>query len=161
MKRLAATATTTVEAPAARAMELLSAVDRYPDWDPEQVPRTEVLQRDAAGTPTRARTTLHVALGPLTRDFELDLDVEVGQDNRILLSRRAHGPGDTERFEVEWKVEAGPPTRIRVALEAELDIPRFLPVPVDQLSQNVAQGLVEAARTELEGSRPNASASSS
>jgi hypothetical protein len=160
MKRLSGTASTAVEAPAARALDLVSAVDRYPDWDPEQVPAAEVLERDAAGRPTRARTTLHIALGPLTRDFRLELDVAVGEDG-VRLSRRAHGSGDRERFEVQWRVEDGPPTRIAVTLEAELDIPRFLPVPVDQVSQSVAQGLVEAAKAELEGSRPNASASSS
>lgn len=161
MRRLAGTATASVDAPAARAMDLLSAIDRYPDWDPEQVPSAEVLERDAAGRPTRARTTLHVAFGPLTRDFNLDLDVEVMPEGRVKLSRQPNDAGDDERFEVEWRVQDGSPTTIQASLEAELNIPRFLPVPLDQLSQSVAQGLVEAAKTELEGSRPNASASSS
>ena len=160
MRRLSGSGAAVVDSSPARAVELLGAVDRYPEWTGDLVPRAEVSERDAAGRATRARATLHVALGPLNRDFDLELDVHVGE-REVRLARVPHDRGDRERLEVDWVVQDGPPTQIRVNLDAELDVPRLLPVPFDQLSHSVAQGLVDAAKAELDASSPKASASSS
>ena len=57
-------------------MALLAAVDRYPSWHPDVVKDVEVLERDDQGRPTKARTKLHVQHGPITRDFDLTMEVK-------------------------------------------------------------------------------------
>jgi hypothetical protein len=133
----------------------VSAVDRYPSWYPETVRDAEVMVRDAEGRPSGVRTTVHVAVGPLVRDFELLLEVRVREGHEVRLSRIPNEPTDPERFEVVWRVGAdGPPTRLELELAATLDVPRL--VPVGGVGDRLAQGFVDAAKRELE--RANSSA---
>lgn len=158
MKDLRANARAVVGAPPERCIALLSAVDGYPSWYPEAVRRAEVTERNPEGIPTGARALVHVAVGPLVRDFDLRLAVEVSA-RRVALRRIPHRPSDPERFEITWDVADGPATEIRLLLDASLEVPRF--IPVGGIGESLAQGFVEAARRALEGSSPNASASSS
>ena len=158
MKELSGEAAATVGAPATRCIELLAAVDRYPEWYPDVIRSAEVLERDRAGAPTRAAADVHVAVGPVSRSFALLLDVEVKRDG-VRLERVSSEPSDEEEFEVLWHVRSRRPTELHVTLRARLEVPRFL--PIGDVGETVAQGFVEAARRVLEDSRPNASASSS
>jgi len=158
VKELAGAAETAVAATAPECLALLSAVERYPEWYPEVIRRAAVTGRDAAGRPTRARATVRFSAGPLAHDFELTLEVEVREDG-VRLIRVPHEPSDPERFEVDWRVGDGPAATIGVRLSACLDVPRLL--PLGGAGESAAQGLVAAAKRALEGSRPNASASSS
>ncbi len=161
MKELGGTAAATIEVPGERCIELLAAVERYPEWYPEVILRAEVLERDRRGR-TRAAATVHVAVGPLNRDFELLLDVEAHAQG-VRLVRIPYDPADGEELEIEWVVNDGDPTRLQVALHARLDIPRL--VPLKGIGDAVAQGFVKAAKSVLEGSSegssPKVSASSS
>lgn len=159
MKDLHARASATVAATAHACTELLTAVDRYPAWYPDVIRDAEVVERAGDGTPSRARATVHVAVGPIARDFALTMAVAVQPDTRVTLTRIPHEPSDDERFELVWEIEGGPPTTLRLALSAYLDVPRML--PVGGVGEQLAQGFVDAARRALEGSSPNASASSS
>jgi ribosome-associated toxin RatA of RatAB toxin-antitoxin module len=159
MKELSASASATVAATPEACTQLLAAVDRYPDWYPDVIREAEVLERAADGTPERVRATVHVALGPIARDFRLVLLVAVEPGRRVTLSRVPHEPPDEERFELAWNVDVGPPTTLRLELAAQLEVPRFL--PVGGVGAPLAQGFVDAARRALDGSSPNASASSS
>jgi hypothetical protein len=58
-----------------------------------------------------------------------------------------------------WRVGSGATTRVAIELAATLEVPRL--VPIGGLGDRLAQGFVEAAKRELAGSSPNASASSS
>jgi ribosome-associated toxin RatA of RatAB toxin-antitoxin module len=158
MKRLEGRAATTVAASPEACFELLSAVDRYPIWYPEGVRHAEVLERDDAGRPALVQTAVHVAVGPLTRDFEMTMAVALTGGEEVRLTRVPHAPSDPERFEVRWRVHGRASTEIELILEAELDVPRL--VPVGAVGERVAQGFVEAASRALEGSSPHASASS-
>ncbi len=149
MKALSGSAASDVTGTTEQCMALLTDVERYPNWYPDVVQRVDVLERDPAGQTTKAATKLHVAYGPVTRDFELTLDVQVQQPATVRLARIPHEPSDEEHFEVNWHVRDGGARRtIEVKLGAALPIPRFL--PVGGLGDGLAQGFVAAAVRELE-----------
>lgn len=147
MKELTGNASATTAASLEACMSLLEAIDDYPTWHPEVIKEAEVLDRDAAGRPTRARTKLHVERGPMTRDFNLVMSVDVDPSGRIRLSRIPHEPTDKERFDVTWRVEPGNSSRIRLELAANLDVPRF--VPLGGVGDSIAEGMVSAAARAL------------
>ncbi|MBV9000279.1 MAG: SRPBCC family protein [Solirubrobacterales bacterium] len=150
MKQLTGSATGTTAATPEQAFALLEAIDGYPSWYPEVIKEAEVLERDAQGRPTRARTKLHVERGPLTRDFNLRMSVTEDPIIMIKLSRIPNEPSDDERFDVTWRVEAGQPTRIRLDLLADLSVPRM--VPLGGVGNALAQGMVSAATRALASS---------
>jgi ribosome-associated toxin RatA of RatAB toxin-antitoxin module len=150
MKELRGTASATVPVPIETALALLEAVDDYPSWYPEVVRNVEVLERRADGPPELVRTTLHVAQGPIARDFELAMDVTVQRPSTVKLSRVPNEANDGERFDVIWHLSQETATRIELELLASLDIPRFL--PIGGIGNSVAQGFVTAAVERLSGS---------
>jgi hypothetical protein len=155
MKELRGSATTTVNVPPEECISVLAAVDRYPIWYPDVIRDVEVLERDKAGVARRARTTVHLAFGPLANDYHFEISVEV-KPGGVVVARVPDAPSDPEQLEVRWRVR---PRQLGVEVIAALDVPRFL--PVGGAGDSVAQGFVEAARRVLEGSGENASASSS
>jgi len=143
MKELRGSATAAVTASPDECVAFFLAVDRYPGWHPDVVRKVEVLERDADGTPTRAHGMLHVAVGPLVKDFDLILAVTREGLQSVKLARIPHGPGDHERFEVTWHVG----TQIRLELFADLSVPRF--VPLGGVGDSMAQGFVSSAARAL------------
>jgi ribosome-associated toxin RatA of RatAB toxin-antitoxin module len=144
MKELSGAATEVVSAPIEQCFALLQAVDHYPDWHPEVVREVEVLRRDAQGSPTKARTTLHVARGPLVRDFRLLMDVAARPPAAVTLVRVRNDPSDQEQFEVRWQLqEERSRTEVRLGVHANLSVPRL--VPVGGIGDAMAQGFVDAA----------------
>jgi Polyketide cyclase / dehydrase and lipid transport len=150
VKELTGSGSGTTSASPADCMALLEDIDRYPTWAPDIVKEAEVLERDAAGHPVKARTKLHVERGPLTRDFNLVFDVSVDQAGTIALRRIPHQPTDQERFDVTWRVDGGESTRIALDLAANLDVPRF--IPLGDVGDAMAQQLVSAATRALQSS---------
>jgi ribosome-associated toxin RatA of RatAB toxin-antitoxin module len=152
MKDLHGQSTAAVAASPRDCLALLEAVDRYPEWHPEVVREVEVLERDEDGRPLRARATLRVARGPLVKDVEAVLAIEVDPDGVVKLTRVPDEPGDEETFEVTWRLQSGRRTRIRLELEATLDVPRLL--PLGGIGDAMAHGFVSAALAELRSKRP-------
>lgn len=159
MKELTGSAETTVAATREACFAFVADVEGYPRWNGEVIREVELLEIHSDGRPTRVRTTVHVAVGPITRDFHLVMDVDYGDHDTVCLSRVPHEASDPEKFEVVWRVAAGPPTRLAIELAATLEVPRL--VPLGGVGDRIAQGFADAAKRELEGSSPNASASSS
>jgi hypothetical protein len=151
MKELLGSATGVVDVPVAECVEFLRAVDRYPTWHPNVVRSVEVLERDGDGHPTKAQAKLHVSVGPLNKDFNLTLAVTLEGPRTVKLTRVPHGPGDDERFEVTWRLEEGGETRISLQLEANLSVPRI--VPIGGIGDAMAAGFVTAATRALSASR--------
>jgi hypothetical protein len=147
MKELDGSATTTVAARVERCIALFEAVDRYPSWYPDVVREVEVLERGDRGHPTRVRTILHVARGPLVRDFHLVLAVASDGAHEVKLTRVRDASSGPERFEATWRAEDEAGTRIRLDLAASLDVPRFL--PVGGVGDAMAEGFVAAAANQL------------
>jgi ribosome-associated toxin RatA of RatAB toxin-antitoxin module len=155
MKELRGSATAAVRATPEQCIAVIAAVDRYPTWYPDVIREVEVLERDAQGLARRARTRVHLAVGPLANDYRFEITVAV-QPSAVLLSRVPNPGSDPERLEIHWQVRR---RQLGVDLMARLDVPRFL--PIGGAGDSVAQGFVEAARRVLDGSSPNASASNS
>jgi hypothetical protein len=147
VKELTGTASATTPASPEACIALLAAVDRYPSWHSAVVKEVDVLERDDQGQPTKARTKLHVQHGPITRDFDLTMAVEVDPAGTVTLSRIPHHGSDGEKFEVAWRVSGAGPTQIRLDLAANLDVPRFL--PLGGVGDAIADGFVSAATREL------------
>ena len=154
MKELRGSAWTAISVPPEECITLLAAVDRYPSWYPDVIRKVDVLTRDEAGVPRQARTSVHLSVGPLAGDFEFEVAVQTEPSGVVLARVPDHG-SDQERLEVRWRVTPG---ELGVELVARLDVPRLL--PIGGAGDSVAQGFVEAARRVLDGSSPNASASS-
>jgi ribosome-associated toxin RatA of RatAB toxin-antitoxin module len=155
MKDLRGSATTAVSIPPEDCISVLAAVDQYPVWYPDVIREVEVLERDEDGVARRARTTVHLAFGPLANDYRFEVTLDV-KPTAVIVTRIPNQPSDEERLEVRWRVK---PRQLGVEVVARLDIPRF--IPVGGAGDSVAQGFVEAAKRVLEGSIPTASASSS
>jgi hypothetical protein len=147
VKELRGSASGAVATPADDCVRFLAAVERYPSWHPEVVRKVEVLVRDGVGEPTRARALLHVAVGPLVKDFNLVLAVTAPDPQTVKLNRIPNHPGDEERFTVTWRVQEGARTRISLKVEASLSVPRL--VPVGGIGDGLAQGFVSAATKAL------------
>ena len=130
-------------APLAQCLALVEAVDGYPAWYPEVVRAVDVLERDARGLPSRAQTKLHVSAGPMTTDFDLLMAVTVEPPATVKLTK----VGGNAKFDVIWRLTDGENTRIELQLDANLDVPRF--VPLGDVGNSVAQGFVSAASAEL------------
>jgi ribosome-associated toxin RatA of RatAB toxin-antitoxin module len=139
VKDLSGHATATTEAPLENCLALVEAVEAYPSWYPEVVRSVDVLERNEAGRATTVRTKLHLSQGPLSRDFELRMAVEV-QGSVVRLSRIAEHGRDGEQFEVRWSLAAH---LIELDLKASLDVPRLL--PIGGIGDSVAEGFVNAA----------------
>ncbi|HET7050742.1 MAG TPA: SRPBCC family protein [Solirubrobacteraceae bacterium] len=150
MKELHGSAYSAVDAPVDQCVALLEAVDRYPEWHPDVVREVEVLARSDAGNPTRVRTKLHVARGPLVKDFNLVMSVASDGARQVRLTKVLDAHSGPEQFEVTWLVEDTGPTVVRLDLSASLDVPRFL--PVGGVGDGLAEGFVAAAVKELKGS---------
>jgi ribosome-associated toxin RatA of RatAB toxin-antitoxin module len=155
MKDLRGSATTAVKATPEQCLAAAAAVDRYPSWYPDVIREVEVLERDRHGVVRRARTRVHLAVGPLANDYRFEITVTV-EPSGVVLARVPDSSSDPERLEIHWQVR---PRQLGVELVARLEVPRF--VPLGSVGDSVAQGFVEAARRVLDGSSPNASASSS
>lgn len=147
MKQLHGTAAATIPAPIEECFELLDAIDGYPRWYEEVVQEAEVIERDADGRPVRARAVLQVSVGPLARDFHLDLDVSTSPPTVVRFARIPHHAGDNEAFEVLWKLEGKDPTVITLELNANLSVPKLL--PLGGVGDSLAQGFVAAAARRL------------
>jgi hypothetical protein len=150
MKELDGTASRVVGASIAECFGLLLAVDRYPTWHPDVVREVEVVERTADGRPAQARTTLHVAAGPVARDFHLLMAVATEEPEAVTLTRERHGPTDHEQFEVRWRLHhLDGATHMRLHVAANLSVPRFL--PLGGLGESLADGFVAAAARALGG----------
>ena len=148
MKELSGSAYSAVDAPVEKCIALLEAIDRYPQWHADVVHEVEVLARND-GHPTRVRTKLHLARGPLVKDFNLVMAVASDRVRQIKLTKVRDAHSGPEQFDVTWLVEDTGPTLIRLDLSASLDVPRFL--PVGGVGDGMADGFVAAAVKELTG----------
>jgi polyketide cyclase/dehydrase/lipid transport protein len=148
VKELRGQATGTVSVNAERCFAVLLAVDRYPTAYPEVIRRVEVMERHVDGSPVLALATVSLGVGPVQRDFELQIRVSWQKHRLVRLTRVPEDHSDDERVTVTWHITAGPPTRLMVKLRARLEVPRV--IPVRGAGGVVARGLLDAAARTLE-----------
>ena len=150
MKELNGSASQLVSASIDDCFALVEAVEGYPTWHPDVVQEVDVVERDGDGRPAQVRTTLHVAVGPLTRDFHLLMAVAIEQPEAVTLTRIAHGPSDQEQFEVRWQLrkQDAAATQLRLDVAANLSVPRLL--PLGGIGDQMAGGFIVAAASALQ-----------
>jgi hypothetical protein len=151
MKDLRGAAGADVDRPIEACFAMLLDVAAYPDWYPQVVRAVEILESGPDAVATRARAELHVAQGPLVKDFDLVLAVRASAPEAVTLTRIAAGGG--EEFEVAWRLDERDRTRISLELRASLPVPRLL--PLGDIGNAIAAGFVDAAVARL-GSEPPA-----
>jgi ribosome-associated toxin RatA of RatAB toxin-antitoxin module len=148
MKELHGHAVGVAAAPLEQCAAFVADVDRYPGWYPEVVKEARVLARDPRGLPSRAHAMLHVARGPLVKDFNLTLEVTADLGGTIKLARIPHDSSDGERFEVVWSLRRERAhTNIELRIDASLNVPRL--VPLGGVGDSLAEGFLAAATREL------------
>jgi hypothetical protein len=146
MKHLHGMASASVGAPAEDCISLLAAIEDYPLWYPEVVRSVEVLDRADGGLVERAAAVLFVSHGPIRRDFHLELAVAV-DGNTVRISRIPDPGRGGETFDVRWEIDDRAGTVIEVTLEADIAVPRL--VPVGGVGESFAAGFVRAAAGRL------------
>ncbi len=152
VKELQGRASATAPASKHECLELLAAVERYPSWYPEVIRSVERLDPAEGDGPPRVGASLHFSYGPISHDLELQLEVVIDPASGVWLNRVPYDPGDRERFTVHWRLDERPGdtrTDIDLRLEANLDIPRFVPVPVGTIGDSFASRFLTAAVTAL------------
>ena len=143
MRRLSVHAHAASYASASSLAQLLVAVDRYPSWHGDVVRKVVVRTRDEAGRPETVDVTLRVGIGPVHHDLELTLAICATLPTRITLTRLPNEAGDPETFVAAWRLDEDPRTTISLEVEAEVDVPRL--VPLGGIGDRLAQGFVDAA----------------
>jgi len=131
-----------VAAPVEDCFALLAAVDRYPDWCPDIVRDVDVLDRSSDGQPSRVRMRVHIARGPLVREFNLFLTIVVEQPRIVKLTRVTDHPTNQE-FNATWLLRPAGSTRLALQLDAALRVPWY--VPDHGVGDAIAMGFVAAA----------------
>jgi ribosome-associated toxin RatA of RatAB toxin-antitoxin module len=149
MKELTASATGVTAAAIDRCYAHLLDVERYPQWYPDGVKSVQVLERNAAGVPTKIDAVLAAVAGPLRKQFDVRLALEPEPPTVIALARIADDRGDHELLTISWLLRdlGADGTEINVELGARLDVPLFL--PIDPVAREVANGFLQAALKSL------------
>jgi ribosome-associated toxin RatA of RatAB toxin-antitoxin module len=148
MKNLGATAKGETAASIEDVYALVADLEGYPRWYPSGVRATEVLEREADGTPSKVKTTLHASVGPINRDFKIHAQIERHEPDRVAMRRLPKGSSDHEEMEVVWRLAPdGAGTRVEVELKARLSIPPL--VPTGGIADGLARGFLNAALNEL------------
>jgi ribosome-associated toxin RatA of RatAB toxin-antitoxin module len=151
MKELRGNATSEVAASPEECLALLQDIERYPSWYPDVVRRVTVVRPAGVGAPVAARTTVHLGIGPIRRDFNLLMEVSSEAGRIIRLARVKDGTSDAEELSATWRIDDGSRgrTRLTVEVSARLEGPRLL--PLHGLGDAVARDFVSAAARALNG----------
>lgn len=124
-RQLKGDAQSTIPASAEACYAVLADVEGWPQWY-ERVREIEVLERDAAGTPSEVLLEASV----LRIDLRLRARVALDPPRAVALERVAHGSGDEEGMRLAVALEpAGDRCRARAEVDAQVDLPRLVPLP--------------------------------
>jgi hypothetical protein len=146
MREITATAQGETPTPIERCFERLVDVEGYPSWYPTGVKRAEQLERAPDGQLTKVAATLALTSGPIQRDFALEFAVTTERPTLIELRRVPQGSGGgADLVLITWRLRAlaAELTELAVAFDAELDVPRFL--PLGGIADGIAGGFLAAA----------------
>ena len=152
MREISATSQGETPTPIERCFERLVDIAGYPSWYPTGVKRAEQLEQGPDGRPTKVAATLALTSGPIQRDFSLEFGVTTERPTLIELRRLPHGSGGgADLVVISWRLRelAADRTELTVAFDAELDVPRFL--PLGGLADGIAGGFLAAAIASLSG----------
>ncbi len=147
MKHLSGAAQAVVPAPIEDCLALLAALEAYPSWYPEVVRAVNVLEAGADGLPLKAETRLHLSWGPVSRELDLLLAVQVRRPGLVKLTHVPRGQSSGASFDAVWRLEDGDGTRLELELEATMPVPGL--VPLGGVGDAFASGFMGAAVARL------------
>jgi hypothetical protein len=143
MKHLQGAARAGVDVPLEQCLAFLAALEAYPDWYPDVVTVVKVLESGVDGLPLKAETKLHLSYGPVSRDLDLLLAVQVHRPGRVHLTHVSRGPSSGASFDATWRLEERAGTQLELELDATMPVPRF--VPLGGVGDAFAAGFMQAA----------------
>jgi hypothetical protein len=126
------TVSAAVAAPTARCLEVLGAVEAYPDWAGPIV-EAEVLERDSH-SPDRVR----LRAGVLGLTVEMHCTLELRPDGAVL-RRLPYDPGDDERYEATWTLSDG---SVTLHVVAAIDAPGAAGLLRGRVARHLADDLL-------------------
>ncbi len=143
MKHLHGEARAAVRVPVGDCFAFLAALDAYPSWHADVVRDVQVVEADGDGIPLKAETKLHLAWGPVSRDIDLLLGVDVEEPSLVQLRHIPRGRSSGASFDATWRLEDGAETRLALELDATMPVPRL--VPLTGVGNAFADGFMKAA----------------
>ena len=148
MKHLHGAAQSTVSLPIEECLALLEALEAYPSWYAEVVRAVKVVESGDDGLPLKAETKLHLSYGPVSRDLDLLLAVQVQRPGLVQLTHVSRGPSSGASFDATWRLKSEGETQLALELDATMPVPRF--VPLGGVGDAFAAGFMQAAGAELQ-----------
>ncbi len=129
-------------------LRFLAALEAYPSWYPDVVRGVEVVETGKDGLPLRAETKLHLSWGPVSRDLDLLLAVQVQKPGLVQLSHVSRGSSSGASFDATWRLEDRDGTHLELELDATMPVPGL--IPLGGVGDAFADGFMEAAVRGLE-----------
>jgi hypothetical protein len=148
MKHLHGAAESTASLPIEECLAFLQALEGYPGWYADVVREVTVVESGDDGLPLKAETKLHLSYGPVSRDLDLLLAVQVRRPGLVQLTHVPRGPSGGASFDATWRLENDGDTHLALELEATMPVPRL--VPLGGVGDAFAAGFMQAAVDELE-----------
>jgi len=143
VKHLHGTAQGTLGVPIEECLAFLAALEAYPSWYPQVVRQVEVLESGDDGLPLKAETKLHLSYGPVSRDIDLLLAVQVRRPGLVRLAHVPRGASSGASFDATWRLEDRAGTHLDLELDANMPVPRL--VPLAGIGDKFASGFMQAA----------------
>jgi hypothetical protein len=148
VKHLHGAAQAAVGVPIEECLTFLADLEAYPSWYPDVVRGVNVVESGDDGLPVRAETNLHLSYGPVSRDLDLLLAVQVRRPDLVQLTHVPRGPSSGASFDATWRLEDRAGTRLELQLDATMPVPRL--VPLGGVGDAFAGGFMRAAVGRLE-----------
>jgi hypothetical protein len=148
MKHLHGAAESTVNVPIEECVTFLEELEAYPSWYADVVRDVKVVESGDDGLPLQAETRLHLSYGPVSRDLDLLLAVQVQRPGLVQLTHVPRGPSSGASFDATWRLQSDGETRLALELDATMPVPRL--VPLGGVGDAFAAGFMQAAVAELE-----------
>jgi ribosome-associated toxin RatA of RatAB toxin-antitoxin module len=134
-----------VAAATADVFAVVEDVERYPEWM-TGVQGVDVHERGPDGRVSVARVHMELPIPLIKGGFAFTGAIDRTPPSRVTLRRKASREGDEQALTVDWRLEPeGSGTRVRLELDAVVDVPRFAPIggPAESLAKGFADALVE------------------
>jgi hypothetical protein len=144
MKDLNASVSGVASKPIAEVYAFLADFGAYPSWYPAGIKQAEMIGEG------KGHTILALNQGPIQRDFEMDMAIELTPETAITLRRLPKRPGDQEQLAVTWRLAPGvgdAGTAVTAQFAATLSIPGWL--PLGGVEKAIPQGFLDAALASL------------
>lgn len=120
-------------------------VEAYPEWM-TGVQSVDVHERGPDGRVSVARIQMELPIPVVKGAFGFTGAIDRTPASRVTLRRKPSKAGDEQALTVDWHLSPeGSGTRVRLEMEATVDVPRFAPLggPADSMAEGFADALVE------------------